>query len=142
MDTQNFSNHRRLVIGWHFITSLSILALLVGSIINLAHSAKENLYSASLIILVAVILVLIFVYTRVFALKAQDRAIRAEESLRHFVMTGKPLSNKLTIGQIIALRFAADEEYLDLIAKTIQDNLTANDIKKAIKSWRADNYRA
>jgi len=78
MKEQNFSNHSRLVLGWHGLTFISILALLIGSFINLAHSAKENLYSASLICLVAFILALLFIYTRVFALKVQDRDIRAE----------------------------------------------------------------
>jgi len=139
---QNFNNHSRIVLGWHGFTFVAIVALLIGSIINLMHSAKENLYSASLICLIAVILVLFFIYVRVFALKAQDRAIRAEESLRHFVMTGKPLSSKLSISQVIALRFAPDEEYLSLVAKTLQDNLSNKEIKKAIKNWRADHHRA
>jgi len=142
MEVQNFSNHRRFVIGWHIVTFLAIVALLIGSIINLIHSSKENLYSASLICLIAIILGLIFVFTRTFALKVQDRAIRAEESLRHFVMTGKPLSSKLNIYQIVALRFAPDEEFVDLAAKAVQDNLSNTVIKKAIKNWRADFHRA
>lgn len=142
MKEQNFSNHSRLVLGWHGLTFLSILALLIGSFINLAHSAKENLYSASLICLVAFILALLFIYTRVFALKVQDRAIRAEESLRHFILTGKPLSSKLTIQQIIALRFASDDEVVALATKALQENLSNKQIKQAIKNWRGDYYRA
>ena len=128
--------------GWHGLTFLAIVALLIGSIINLIHSANENLYSASLICFVAFILILFFIYIRVFALKAQDRAIRAEESLRHFVMTGKPLNRKLSMSQIIALRFASDEEYLSLVERAIQENLSNKEIKEAIKNWRADYYRA
>ena len=142
MTEQNFKNHARFVIGYHVISFLAILALLIGSFINLAHSAKENLYSASLICLIAVILGLFFVFIRTFPLKAQDRAIRAEESLRHFILTGKPLSNKLTINQIIALRFASDAEYLDLITKTLEQNLTPKQIKESINQWRADHHRA
>ena len=133
MKEQNFKNHSRFVIG---------LALLIGSFINLAHSAKENLYSASLICLIAVILGLFFVFIRTFPLKAQDRAIRAEESLRYFILTGKPLSNKLTIGQVIALRFASDAEYLDLVNKAVEQNLAPKQIKESIKNWRADHHRA
>ena len=142
MNEQNFKNHSKLVVGWHGLTFFAILALLVGSIINLAHSAKENLYSASLLCLVSFILVLLFIYVRVFVLKVQDRAIRAEESLRYFILTGKPLSSKLTIQQIIGLRFASDEEYLDLMAKALQENLSNKQIKQAIKNWRADYHRA
>ncbi len=142
MTEQNFKNHARFVIGYHVISFVAILALLVGSFINLAHSAKENLYSASLICLIAVILGLFFVFLRTFPLRAQDRAIRAEESLRHFILTGKPLSDKLTINQVIALRFASDNEYLDLISKTLNQNLTPKQIKESIKNWRADYHRA
>ena len=142
MKEQNFKNHARIVIGYHVISFLAILALLIGSFINLAHSAKENLYSASLICLIAVILGLFFVFIRTFPLKAQDRAIRAEENLRHFILTGKPLSDKLTINQIIALRFASDAEYLDLVTKAIEQNLAPKQIKESIKNWRADYHRA
>ncbi len=142
MKEQNFKNHARFVIGYHVISFVAILALLIGSFINLAHSAKENLYSASLICLIALILALFFIYLRTFPLKAQDRAIRAEENLRHFILTGKPLSDKLTINQIIALRFASDAEYLDLVTKAIEQNLAPKQIKESIKNWRADHHRA
>ena len=142
MKEQNFSNHTRLVLGWHGLTFFAILALLIGSFINLAHSAKENLYSASLICLVALIFVLLFIYVRVFSLKVQDRAIRAEESLRHFILTGKPISSKLTIQQIIALRFASDDEVVALATKALQENLSNKQIKQAIKNWKGDYHRA
>ena len=142
MKEQNFKNHPRVVIGYHIISFVAILALLIGSFINLAHSAKENLYSASLICLIALILALFFIYLRTFPLKAQDRAIRAEENLRHFILTGKTLSDKLTINQIIALRFASDAEYLDLVTKAIEQNLAPKQIKESIKNWRADHHRA
>ena len=142
MKEQNYSNHSRYVPGYHFITSTAILALLIGSFINLAHSAKENLYSASLICLVSLILVAVFWYMRSFALKAQDRAIRAEENFRHFILTGKPLPAALRMSQIIALRFASDEEMPALAQKAVTENMKSSEIKKAIRNWRADHYRA
>ena len=72
----------------------------------------------------------------------QDRAIRAEENLRHFAMTGKLLNPELKIGQIVALRFASDEEFVVLAMRALEENLSREDIKKAIKTWRADNHRA
>src|SRR5436190_22347006 len=103
MAIQNLRNHARYIPLWHIVTSLAIIALLVGSIINLVHSAKENVYSASLLVLVSLIFLSIFWYARAFALRAQDRAIRAEENLRHFVLTGKLLDSRLRMSQIIAL---------------------------------------
>ena len=142
MNEQNFKNHRRLVPGFHGLTFIAILALLIGSIVNVCNSAKENLYSATLICLVAVIVLLLAWYLRVFALKAQDRAIRAEESLRHFILTGKSLPADLRMGQIIALRFASDEEFLALLGKAVDEKMSPDEIKQAIKNWRADHYRA
>ena len=81
-------------------------------------------------------------YTRELATKVQNRAIRAEENLRHFVMTGKLLDPNLKMGQIIALRFASDEEYLTLAKRAVQENLSREDIKKAIKTWRPDHHRS
>ena len=76
-----------------------------------------------------------------FALKAQDRAIRAEENLRHFVLTGKLLDPKLTVRQIIGLRFASDGEFVALAQRAAAENLSEDDIKKAIKTWKPDTYR-
>jgi hypothetical protein len=74
-------------------------------------------------------------------LKAQDRAIRAEENLRHYVMTGKLLDPKLTVRQIIGLRFASDQEFVELAGRAVEENLSEDAIKKAVKNWRADTYR-
>jgi hypothetical protein len=141
MKVQNFKNHQRYLIGFHVILSLLIIALLIGSIVNLVHAEHSNLYSASLICLIAVIFGLIYVYVRQFPLKAQDRAIRAEENLRHFVLSGKLLDKKLRTSQIIALRFASDDEFVELAKKTLAENLDARAIKKSILNWKGDFHR-
>ena len=141
MEQQNFKNHKRIVMDYHVISFMAIVLLLIGSVINFIHSAKENLYSSSLLILVAVILLLLFFYARLFALKAQDRAIRAEEKFRYYILTGKQISNKLTTRQIIGLRFASDEEFPVLAEKAEKENLSEIDIKKAIVNWKSDFYR-
>lgn len=141
MKQQNYSNHSRLVGGFHGLLFILLLGLLIGSIMNLVKSSDENLYSASLIVLVAIIFIVLMYYTRAFALKAQDRAINAEESLRYFVLTGNRISSKLTIRQIIGLRFASDEEFVALCEKAVKENLSEKEIKKEIKNWKADIYR-
>ena len=139
---QNYRNHKRFVISYHVLTLLAILALTVGSIVNLLHASKDNLYSASLLVLVAFILMSIFVFVRRFPLKVQDRAIRAEENLRHFILSGRPLDRQLTIAQIIALRFASDEEFVRLAKRAVEEALNGDEIKKEIKDWRQDHLRA
>lgn len=141
MKQQNFSNHSKWVIGYHLLTFLAILLLIVGSIRGLMKSSDDNLYSASLLVLVSFILLFMFYFLRAFALKAQDRAIRAEEKLRYFILTGKPISSKITTRQIIGLRFASDDEFVALVEKAEKENLSEKEIKKEIKSWKSDMYR-
>ncbi len=141
MKEQSFSNHAQMVPGFHYLTFGGIIALLGGSINYLLKSSPENKYLASLIVLTSIIFVLVAWFTRTFALKAQDRAIRAEENLRHFVLTGKLLPAGLRIGQIVALRFAADEEFVGLAAKAASENLGSKEIKQSITNWKEDTYR-
>ncbi|MFZ9386801.1 MAG: DUF6526 family protein [Chitinophagaceae bacterium] len=142
MSDQNFKNHTRLVPMYHGLAFLLIFAGLIGSVINLLdHNTPGNHYSAALLVVVFVVLLLIFWYARAFALKAQDRAIRAEENFRHFILTGKPLDKGLRLGQIIGLRFASDEEFPELAKRALQENLSQKEIKMSVKNWRADYHR-
>ncbi len=140
---QNYSNHRRWVPLYHFVLSITLLVSVILSIINVITSmGTEGFYNAVLIFVVVTVVFNLFFYIRSFALRAQDRAIRAEENLRHYVLTGKCLDSKLTIRQIIGLRFAPDEEYLDLAKKAVTENLSEEDIKKSINDWKGDTDRA
>ena len=144
MADQNLKNHARYVPLYHFIAPSAILALMVGSGINLSESCcnKNGLYSASLICLISVVLGILWWYTRAFALRAQDRGIRAEENLRHFIATGKAHDSRLSMSQIIALRFAGDDEFVALAQRAANENMRSKEIKMAIKNWKADNNRA
>jgi hypothetical protein len=113
----------------------------IGSAINLFKANSENLYDASLMALAFFLLFNITGMARMYALKAQDRAIRAEENFRHFILTGKPLDNRLRMAQIIALRFAADQEFPTLAQRAITENLNPAQIKKEISVWKPDYNR-
>ena len=141
--TQNYANHRRYVLMYHAVLFGLLVVTFIGSLVNLYKSLGDHqrLYSASLIAVLSVCALLLFFFCRIFALKAQDRAIRAEENLRHFVLTGKLLDAQLTIRQIIGLRFASDEEFPELARKAAKESLSEDTIKRAVKSWRADTYR-
>lgn len=141
MSTQNFKNHSRLIFGFHGFTAIAILALIAGSVINLLHSADGNIYSASLLLLISIVLLFMWFYTRAFSLKAQDRAIRAEESLRYFQLTQKRMSSNLKMRQIIGLRFASDDEFVEMALRAEKESLSEKDIKMAIKNWKPDTYR-
>ena len=142
MSTQNYANHTRYVPV--FLALLVILLLtVIGSIVNLYHSIGDHqrLYGAALILVLSVCMLVLAFHARAFPLKAQDRAIRAEENLRHFVMTGKLLDPRLSALQIVALRFASDAEFVALAARAANESLAPKVIKQAVKTWRADEYR-
>lgn len=141
MQAQNYKNHPQMVPGFHYVTFLLMFALLGGSINYMIKATPENKYLASLVVLISFIFVLIAWYARAFALKAQDRAIRAEEALRYYIMTGKAFPAELKISQIIALRFAGDDEYLTLLDRAIKENLSNKEIKMSIQHWKADYHR-
>ncbi len=143
MDKQNYANHKKYVIGYHFITFTIAFLLIILALYNLytAISGNSDMRYAVMFLFISILFISIFFYSRIFALKAQDRAIRAEENFRCYLLTGKVFDSKVTIPQILALRFASDDEFPDLTNKAIADNLSSDDIKKLIKNWRADNYR-
>jgi hypothetical protein len=143
VSTQNYANHRRTVPGYHLVLLSVTLLTLIGSCVNLYESIGDHqrLYSASLIVALSVIATLLSWYVRIFPLKAQDRAIRAEENLRSFAMTGKLLDPRLTTLQVVALRFASDGEFPALAQRAADENLKPDAIKRAVKQWRADEYR-
>ena len=144
METQNYANHRRYVPLYHGVLFFLLIITFVGSLVNLylSFGDHQRVYSASLITVLTFCGLIQFWYSRTFATRVQDRAIRAEENLRHFAMTGKLFEPKLRMGQIIALRFASDEEFLVLAKRAVEEQLSREDIKKVIKNWRADHHRA
>ena len=143
METQNYANHRQTVPAFHFVLFPLLVLTLIGSCVNLYDSWGDpiRLYSASLIVVLSFCVLLLMFLCRMFAMKAQDRAIRAEENLRHFALTGKLLDARLTIRQIIGLRFASDDEFVSLAKEAVEKNLAEDAIKKAVRKWRADTYR-
>ena len=143
MKPQNFANHRRMVTGYHIVLFFLLLLCLGGAITNVVQSwgDHQRIYSATLIFAVVVALLILFFYARLFPLRAQDRAIRAEENFRHYLLTGKPLDSRLSIRQIIGLRFADDAEFVELAKRAVSDNLSEDDIKKQIRTWRPDTDR-
>lgn len=143
MTAQSYANHARLDPGFHKILYPILFATWIGSGVNLWRSWGDHtrFYSAALLFVVIFALMVTGIYARHFALKAQDRAIRAEENLRHYILTGKLLPPSLHPKQIVALRFASDTEFPALAARAAAESLPPDTIKRNIQSWRPDHYR-
>ena len=143
MAEQNYSNHRRYVFGFHVVLAIVVLICVVGSLYQFyrALDMGENRIMSLLLVLLSVAAALLFWYCRIFPLKAQDRAIRVEETLRHYAKTGEMPDERLDTRQFVGLRFASDEEFVALAKRAAEEGLSEDAIKKAVESWRADTYR-
>ena len=138
---QSATNHARLDPGFHFtLIPLALLAVILSIVILV----RQPGWSASLGVLLSITLFLAAFTIRPYALKVQDRIIRLEERLRLAMLlpeSARPRIKELTEGQLIALRFASDDELPALAMRAVQENLTKKQIKAAIQTWRPDTFR-
>ena len=144
MQEQNYKNHSRMIPLYHYVTYFLVTLIIGGAVIKFYKSYTTSMFgllTPVLFLMTGITLLLLAWFTRSFSLKAQDRAIRAEENLRYFTITGNLLDSKLTMRQIIALRFAPNNEFVDLAHRAVKENMKASEIKKAIQNWKADNDR-
>lgn len=143
MSKQSYSNHSRLVWWFHGLLFGFCLATLIGSVINLMSALESGtqLYSASLLVATSILFLVFFFVVRYFGVRLQDRIIRAEENFRHMTLTGKPLDNRLRLSQVIGLRFAPDDEFVELCKEAVEKGLSQDEIKKSIRRWRGDYHR-
>lgn len=143
MAEQNYKNHLQFVPLFHYTLAPLLILALIGAVTNFVRRIGDGSgrTANTVILIMALGLFLLSYLARTFALRAQDRAIRAEENLRHFVLTGKLLDPRLTIGQIIGLRFASDAEFPALAQKAADSGMSNKEIKQSVQNWRADTYR-
>ena len=146
MAEQNYANHAKFVPGFHFVTFGILVINLIWSLVRLFWGLPGVPYPDRLLnVAVAVALGLLAWYLRTFPLKAQDRVIRLEETLRLERLLPadlKPRIGDLRPSQLIALRFASDEELPDLTRAVLAGEVTGSDeIKKRVRNWRADDFR-
>jgi len=143
MPTQSYAKHTQIVPLFHQVLLPLLLLTLIGACVNLYQSFgnHDRLYNAALLVVLTICVILAALFARIFALKAQDRAIRAEENLRHFALVGRLLDPRLSIQQVIGLRFASDDEFVVLAKRAAEETLSPDAIKQAVKNWRADLYR-
>ncbi|HAV01846.1 MAG TPA: hypothetical protein DCW95_01380 [Chryseobacterium sp.] len=141
---QNYSNHKKFYALHHFIFLPLLMVLLVFGIWKAFTDESLQLTWILFATAVFLILYLALMVRQHYALGNQNRIVRLEFKQRYFELTGKrsdQVENKLTFDQIAALRFAYDDEFLQLLERTLEENLTGDAIKKAITKWRPDHHR-
>lgn len=141
--TQDFKNHGRIVPMYHF----GVFAIFIANFLWALSRLRGGVTGGEVMdILLAIALLLLFFSVRPMILSVQDRVIRLEMRLRLRGLLPPDLQPKiqtLTLGQLIALRFAGDQELPDLVREVLAGKLTTRkEIKMRIKDWQPDHLRA
>jgi hypothetical protein len=129
---------------YHFFV---IPVLVLNFILAIVRVVRHGVTWDSAVHMLTAAALLIFVFNaRVFALKVQDRVIRMEERQRMAKLLPEDLQGRIgefTTGQLVALRFAGDDELPTLARKVLNEKLTnVKAIKQMVQRWRADDLRA
>jgi len=140
--TQNYASHRRWIPTFHFF---ALPVLLINVFVTGVQFAKNPHPISAWLVVVAIALFIGVFELRGMPLRAQDRIIRIEERARLERLVPADLRGRigeLTATQLIAIRFAPDDEVPDLTRRALNGDLkTQGDIKRAIRNWRADHLR-
>lgn len=139
---QNFENHPRLVTPYHKVA----FPLVLLPTLYFAYLAVTDFSVAGLALVAFCIgMIIMGLFGRLFPLGVQDRVIRLEERMRMELLLPDDLKGRIadfTTPQLIALRFASDEELPDLAGRVLKEGMSdRKEIKQAVKNWRADNQR-
>ncbi|MBI4479874.1 MAG: hypothetical protein HY651_07600 [Acidobacteria bacterium] len=139
---QTYENHVRIIPAYHMVLFGILLINLGWSVYSLYRAFS---FETAVGLLLAAGLIILTLCARIFALRVQDRVIRLEMRLRMEKILPAELRSRIlefTPSQLIALRFASDEELPELaqkvLAEKIEDRKT---IKKMIKKWNPDYLR-
>lgn len=141
---QNYSNHTKYYAPHHFIFLPLLFLLIVLGIWKGFTSETNQLVWWLFSIMSFCIFYLAFMLRQHYALGNQNRIVRLEFRLRYFELfaeSSKKVEEKLSFGQIAALRFSDDKEFESLLKRTLQENLSSKQIKQSIQNWQGDYMR-
>jgi hypothetical protein len=140
---QTYQNHTRRLPIFHFVVLPLLLIYFIGT--SYVAATTRSLL-AHLDLLLAVAVILLALSARVMAVTVQNRVIRLEERLRMRALLPadlQPRIEEFTVPQLVALRFASDEELPALARKVLDERIEDREaIKKMVTRWRADHLRA
>lgn len=143
MKEQSYENHTRYHPLQHFIWLPLSAITVVSALIYAFLSIKNGSFTLSVFLILALVAMSFIAgaLVRINSLVLQNRIIRTEEQFRYYVLTNEPVDPRLSTEQLIALRFASDEEFPALAKKAAETSMRPDEIKKAIQTWRPDHHR-
>jgi len=140
---QTYKSHRKYLPVFHFFVEPVLLLNVIAQLLYL--NKYRTLYKAWMVVVAIALAVLPFV-ARYMVARVQDRVIRFEERMRLASLLPVEVRGRiddLTTPQLVALRFASDDELPALAQRCLSGELTKGEqIKKEIRSWRPDYARA
>jgi uncharacterized protein DUF6526 len=140
---QSYKTHARWRPWFHFFV---IPVLLVNVLVSVRYLWQSPHLGTAYGVVFAIALLGLGILSRNQALTVQDRLIRLEMRLRlRQVLPAdlQPRISDLTHRQLVALRFASDEELPDLVRDVFAGKITTSkDIKSRVRNWQADWLRA
>ena len=134
---QNYANHPHRPYVWNvaWVSALVAAGMLVWS-------AYQEPSSQSLaLVLLGIAVVIGVTLTRLFALRLQNRIIRLEMQLRLARLGREQDVARVSMSQLVALRFASDAELAALVDRAVNEQLTPDQIKRAVTDWQGDYLR-
>ena len=139
---QSFDNHAKLVPVFHGTLAFMIMVpMLYFVYLAVTDFSVERLVFA----LFMVGALSMGWHARLFPLRVQDRLIRLEEQLRLHRVLAEDQQGRIgdiSTDLLIGLRFARDDEVVDLAGRILEGELADRKaVKQAVKNWRADNQR-
>jgi hypothetical protein len=141
---QNLKNHGRMDPPFHFFVFVVLVANLVFAVFHLVRHWEDSYIASSWFLVLSLAVFIPLFKIRLYPLKVQDRVIRLEERIRLQALAPAEWHTqiyRLSEDQLIGLRFASDDEVVELAKQALEGNLNRKQIKERIKSWRADNWR-
>ena len=139
MRAQNFDNHRHRPLLWLIAALSAVLGFVVFALFVLGWRQPSVITVGLLLIGFSLLCVVWMV--RQYALRLQDRIIRLEMQTRMARLGRAADFERISLRQIVALRFASDAELPALLERALAEHLTADQIKRAVTTWQADHMR-
>ena len=138
---QSLKNHARLDPPYHIFTFGLYLANLVFAVMS---EFRHTDWLTTWYLLISIFVIVPVLKIRMYPLKVQDRVIRLEERLRLQALAPPEWHAqiyRLSEDQLVGLRFAGDDEVVELAKQALEHNLNRKQIKERIKNWRPDDWR-
>jgi hypothetical protein len=141
---QNLKNHGRIDPPFHFVLFFFLVANLIFAVVHMIRHWSESHVAGPWYVVLSLVVFVLWFKLRAYPLKVQDRVIRLEERIRLQALAPTEWHSqiyRLTEDQLIGLRFAADDEVVELAKQALEHNLNRKQIKERIKDWRPDTWR-